>query len=416
MIKSRKIANIIDKWLNEKEIIILTGVRQVGKTSLLKIIEKKLVDQNISEKNIFRLDLEDFNILTTLNQNPENIFQYVTDRSKRNYFLIDEIQYLDNPSNFLKLLYDKYAPDIKLIVTGSSALELKANFQDSLVGRKTTFEVLPLDFEEFLQFKGFDKIDYLFQENLPIDIKREFDNQLEEYLLYGGMPAVVLQSDYQKKEKLLSEYVGTYINKDVRMIGKIDNVSKFNNTIKVIASQIGNLLNINELTNTVGVDRRHLENFLNILEHTFVLYRVAPYLLNIRSQITKMHKIYFFDTGIRNAILNNFSDLDSRADCGALFENFVYLELRKKGGDSIYFYRTTAGQEVDFVVEGQGRVNLIEVKFQDLKKNIDERVISSLLGKVNKGTGQVINRSLNSKGDLIRYRDYRFAGRLSKEF
>ena len=106
--------------------------------------------------------MEDINILNTLNESPENIFQYVLDKNKKNYFLMDEIQYLDNPSNFLKLLYDKYSGKIKLIVTGSSSLELKADFQDSLAGRKVAFEIKPLDFEEFLQFKNFGRIDYLF--------------------------------------------------------------------------------------------------------------------------------------------------------------------------------------------------------------------------------------------------------------
>ena len=147
MIKSRKITDIIGKWIDEKEIIILTGVRQVGKTSLLQLIEEKIKMKNVSGKNIFYLSLEDINILNALNESPENIFQYVLDKNKKNYILIDEIQYLDNPSNFLKLLQDKYSGKIKLIVTGSSSLELKANFQDSLAGRKVTFEINTLDFE-----------------------------------------------------------------------------------------------------------------------------------------------------------------------------------------------------------------------------------------------------------------------------
>lgn len=408
MIKSRKIAKVIEKWLTEKEIIILTGVRQVGKTSLLQLMRKKLISKNIAAKNIFYLSLEDLNVLNVLNGDPENIFQYVLDRNKRNYFLIDEIQYLDNPSNFLKLLYDKYADHIKLVVTGSSSLELKANFQDSLVGRKVTFEITPLDFEEFLQFKDFGKLDYLSKKELPIDIKKKFDNELEEYLLYGGMPAVVLQRDIEKKKKLLEEYISTYVNKDIRAIGRIDNIIHFNNLIKALASQIGNLLNINELSNSLNIDRRTLEKYLEILEYTFVLYKVLPYAGNIRSQITKMPKVYFFDCGIRNAILNNFLIMNSRSDAGALFENFVYMELKKNISEQISFYRTTAGSEIDFIVERQDKICPIEVKFKELQRKIDERVIVNFMQKTGKkGFGSIVNLSLNNN-DLIKYFDYRF--------
>lgn len=410
MIKPRKIANTIEKWIDEKEIIILTGVRQVGKTSLLQLIEEKLRIKNVSEKNIFYLSMEDINILNTLNENPENIFKYVLNENKKNYFLIDEIQYLDNPSNFLKLLYDKYSSKIKLIVTGSSSLELKANFQDSLAGRKVTFEINPLDFEEFLQFKNFSHIDYLPKKDLPDNIKKEFDDALEEYLLYGGMPAVVLQDDKEKKIKLLDEYISAYINKDIRAIGKIENIANFNNFIKTISSQVGGLLNVNELSNTLNIDRRTLEKYLDLLEYTFVLYKSSPFLGNARSQITKMQKIYLFDNGIRNAILENFIAIDVRSDAGALFENFVYMELKKNISDKIFFYRTAGGGEIDFITENGGKIYPIEVKFKRLRKKIDERVIENFIAKSKKEClANVVNLSLDdASGEVVRYIDYRF--------
>jgi predicted AAA+ superfamily ATPase len=409
MIKSRKITGIIEKWIDEKEIIIITGVRQVGKTSLLQLLEKKIKAKNISEKNIFYLSLEDLNVLNSLNENPENIFRYALDKNKKNYFLIDEIQYLDNPSNFLKLLYDKYAGQIKLIITGSSALELKADFQDSLAGRKATFEINPLDFEEFLQFKNFAYIDYLSKKDLPENIKKEFDDKLEEYLLYGGMPAVVLQDDKEKKTKLLKEYIGAYINKDIRAIGKIENIARFNNFIKVIASQIGGLLNINELSNTLNINRRTLEKYLELLEYTFILGKALPFLGNIRSQITKMPKIYLFDNGIRNAILENFIAIDSRNDAGVLFENFVFMELKKNISDKIFFYRTAGGGEIDFITERDGKIFPLEVKFKRLRNKIDERVIENFIIKSKKEClAKVVNLSLNDNNKTIKYVDYRF--------
>jgi predicted AAA+ superfamily ATPase len=409
MIKSRKIAKSIEKWIDEKEIIILTGVRQVGKTSLLQLIENKIKEKNVGEKNVFYLSLEDINVLNVLNENPENIFQYILDKDKKNYFLIDEIQYLDNPSNFLKLLYDKYAGKIKLIVTGSSSLELKAKFQDSLAGRKVTFEITPLDFEEFLQFKKFEYLDFFSKKDLPENIKKEFDKNLEEYLLYGGMPAVVLQETKEKKIKLLEEYVGAYLNKDIRAIGKIENVASFNNFIKVIASQIGGLLNINELTNTLNIDRRTIEKYLDLLEYTFVLYKISPFLGNIRSQITKMQKIYIFDNGVRNAILGNFVEINNRNDTGALFENFIYMELKKNISNKIFFYRTTSGGEIDFIVEKNDKTYALEIKFKKLHKKIDERIIENFRVKLKKEClMSIVNQSLNDSSGLVKYIDYRF--------
>lgn len=409
MIKYRKIAKVIEKWLREKEIIILTGVRQVGKTSLLELLQSKLLTENINPRSVIYLSLENFNILGELNENPENIFKYAEGINERCYFFIDEIQYLDNPSNFLKLLYDKYGEKIKLIVTGSSSLELKANFQDSLVGRKVTFEILPLDFEEFLQFQAFSDIEYLTRADVPLDIMKKFDHALEEFLIYGGMPAVVMQQDREKKTILLGEYINTYINKDVRAIGKIDNIATFNNFIKIMASQIGNLLNVSELSNTLNLDRRTLVKYLDLLEQTFVMYKISPYLGNVRSQITKMQKIYYFDSGIRNAIMNNFSALKDRTDAGALFENFVYMEYKKIIKEQVFFYRTTGGAEIDFVFEGQNNIFAVEVKYKALKKQIDERVLENFDAKIKKQIQRiVINLSLNKNQGLVHYGDYRF--------
>ena len=171
MLYKRNIQEKINKWLLEEEIIVLNGPRQVGKTSLLKLLQNELMLQQIREEQIFYLNLEKLEVLDDLNKSPENLLNYIKIKGKKAYFLLDEIQYLDNPSNFLKHIYDEYRDKVKLIVTGSSSLELKAKLQDSLVGRKISFMVKPLCFEEFLRFKKSDVLEYYHKGDIPLEIK-----------------------------------------------------------------------------------------------------------------------------------------------------------------------------------------------------------------------------------------------------
>jgi len=402
MLYKRKIQQKISKWLLKDEIIILNGPRQVGKTSLLKLLQTELKRKGIKEERIFYLNLKDLEILDELNSSPKNILNYIKNKNKnkKNYFFIDEIQYLDNPSNFLKYLYDEHRSKIKLIITGSSSLELKTKLQDSLVGRKVAFKIIPLCFEEFLQFKKADILDYYYQKNIPATVQNKFKKYLDEYLIFGGMPKVALTSDREDKKILLKNYVNDYINKDVRYIGKIDNLLKFNQLVKVLANQIGNLLNINELSNTLSMTRLEIERYINLLEYTFVLHKVTPYCKNIRSQITKMPKIYLFDLGIRNQILNNFVEPINRSDSGSLFENFIYLELMQNiSEESIYFYRTIHKAEIDFIFEKNGVVYPIEVKYKKFNKPSSAKVLSGFCksGKINCPRGYIVNLSLNQK-------------------
>lgn len=408
MLYPRKITKEVKKWLFEKEIIILNGPRQVGKTTLLEILKSELAKAGVSEKTIFYLNLEELKILETLNQDPENILKYVINPKEKNYFFLDEIQYLDNPSNFLKHLYDKYAGRIKIIATGSSSLELKAKLQDSLAGRKVSFLVNPLTFEEFLNFKNFPDISYFKKEEIPEDIKSEFDKELDEYLIYGGMPAVVLQRDKKLKRKMLEEYVSAYVNKDIRVIGKIESIARFNALVKILSSQIGNLLNISELSNAAKISRRNTEKYLDLLEYTFVLDKISPFKKNVRKQVIKMPKIYFFDMGVRNAILGNFLELESRQDSGRLFENFVFLELKNQRKNKIFFYRSVNKAEIDFVIEEEAKIILIESKYKKLVRPIDSRVLENFLEKEkNVKKAVVVNLNLNRKDNSVEYIDYR---------
>ena len=352
-----------------KEYTILIGARQTGKSTLLKQLA---IDLRESKKQVVFFNLDRKELLLDFNQNPENIFKYFTvEAESRVYALIDEIQYLDDPANFLKLLYDEYADKLKIIATGSSAFYIDRQFKDSLMGRKKIFELQTLDFEEFLLFKN---VSFLVDELVLIRqnklVKSVFEGQLwaflDEYINYGGYPAVVLESDIAAKIERLQEIKDAYVKIDFLEAGITDE-SKFYRLLILLASQTGNLLNINELSNTLKLSSITIENYLFVLQKCFYITLVKPYFQNLRKELTKMPKIYFNDLGLRNVLINYFSPVEQRADKGALLENFVYRrqqELWNK--DQIKFWRTADGNEIDFIIETsfqQGEA--IEVKFSE---------------------------------------------------
>lgn len=358
----RQILTKIHPFIKRKEAIIIRGMRRVGKTSLLNLIKEELLEKiKIKEENIYFFDLEKLDLREDFNKDPENLLKYIHNHKQKNYVFIDEIQYLDNPSNFLKIIVDHF-PNLKIFTTGSSSLDIKRKIQDSLIGRAVYFQLLPLNFSEFIQFKK-----EIFPVN-PTDIQlKKLKQFLDEYLLYGGFPDIVLEKNEGLKKELLKNYINLYITKDIRNLAEIENISSFNNLAKILASQSGNILNKHEISNTLNLAQKTTERYLDILEHTFVLTRLSPFFKNIRSRITKMQKIYFYDLGIRNVLVDNFSAMSFRIDNGAIFENFIFLELiNKLGKENLYFYRTTHGTEIDFITDSPKLA--IEVKYKKFKE------------------------------------------------
>lgn len=383
----RKILSDILNWLDDPEIILLIGSRQVGKTSLLQLIIQELRNRNIPENLIRFFNLEDINTFKILNAGPKDFINYLNthgiDINRRNYIFIDEIQYLDNPSNFLKLLADEYKT-LKIFTTGSSTLLIKEKFKDSLVGRKQVFEVHPLSFKEYLIFKNIPHLANLINENslhriifdnfIPsIDtlhvLAQEIKPLFEEYSLYGGYPKVCLEPDYIKKTRDLLEIYNFYIRKDIKDLMWIENVTSFNNLIQLLAIQTGNLFNLQTVTKTIGIARETLQKYMFLLENTFIIKTAQPYFKNKKKEITKMPKIYFQDIGLRNAILSNFQSLQLRTDAGYVMENTIYSQLIKTLDPliKINFWRTTSKAEVDFILVKDVIVP-IEVKYQTFKE------------------------------------------------
>ncbi|RDC54749.1 ATP-binding protein [Pedobacter chinensis] len=361
--------------LKKTQHTIVIGPRQIGKTTLVKQLAEQLSRDN---ELVYFLTFEDPAILETVNNHPENIFNYTllpTDipADKRLYLIIDEVQYAKDPSNFLKLLYDKYSPKLKVIATGSSAFYIDKSFKDSLAGRKKVFEFFPLAFDEFLHFKGEDDLIAEWRQMIKRATyqgtqRNRINTLFDEYLVYGGYPAVVLADTEQEKQEMLRELVNSYMKKDALEAG-IKEELKFFQLARLLADQTGNLVNHHELANTLQMASSTIENYIYLMQKTFIVQLLSPFYGNVRKELTKMSKVYFNDNGLRNTLLNNFSKLNDRADKGALLENYTYCRLRQLyGTDHLHFWRTADGNEVDFVVEeslGSGKA--YEVKYSDVQ-------------------------------------------------
>jgi predicted AAA+ superfamily ATPase len=371
MIMERQIFSKLVQHLDKKAFTILIGARQVGKTTVLKQLYKLILSE---KKSAFYLSFEDPAILTQINEHPENIFRFVAKPVENNgviYVFIDEVQYAHNPSNLLKYLYDTYAPSLKILATGSSAFYIDQKFQDSLAGRKTIFELFPLNFEEFLLFKNKEDLisDFKLIKSNPTYISTQintFKLLLEEYMQFGSYPAVVLAESVEDKIAILKELKNSFLKKDI-LESEIENEEKFYRLLTILASQIGQMLNQHELANTLKLNEKTLSRYIFILQKCFHIQLVKPYFNNIRKELTKMPNAYFNDLGLRNCLLNQFGNIFERTDKGEILENLVYSLLRDSNErDTIKYWRTADNNEVDFVVEtsfNQGKA--FEVKWSE---------------------------------------------------
>lgn len=368
MIK-RNIFHKLEAHLTKKECTVIVGARQTGKTTLIKMLQQHLQEQ---KQITYSFTLEDVTILNALNEHPENIFRFILKQEQeKTYLFIDEIQYLKNPSNFLKYLYDIYAPNLKIICTGSSAFYIDEKFADSLAGRKKIFELYTLDFEEFLVFNKADDLliewSQMRKQSDYISLKRSDINYFfHQYLQYGGYPAVVLAESQTEKEEILKELSNSFLKKDIYEFG-ILHYDKFFKLLTVLAHQTGSLMNVNELSNTLDISTTTVNHYLHILKKSFHIEMITPFHKNIRKELIKMPKLYFHDLGFRNIMAQNFSSIDLRLDKGFLIENYLFTRLRNLyTAEYIHFWRTSTYDEVDFIYRNENRVlNAIEVKFNE---------------------------------------------------
>lgn len=356
-IYKRKIIDEILKYLYEKEVLILYGARQVGKTFILYWLRNFLFEK---QEQTYYLDLEERKYLEILNQGPENLKKLLLeqgfDLEKRIFVLIDEIQYLKNPTNFLKLVNDHYR-NFKLIVSGSSTFEIRKKIGKALVGRALIFEIFGLSFEEFLIFKKYVKgIKPVLTGVKEEELKKLF----AEFILFGSYPKISLIPEKEKKEKYLWQIIDTYLKKDIRDLAEVKEIEKFNKLLEVLASQTGKLLNIKELSNTCRLAKQTVQHYLFVLENTYVIRLVRPFFKNLRSELFKTPKVYFYDSGLAHLL---WLKVISPEILGEIFETAVFSEIVKRfGKESVNFWRTKDKKEIDFILKIQNKTIPIEAK------------------------------------------------------
>ncbi len=365
----RKIEENLRKWIKRKEIIIIKGPRQSGKTTLLLHLKEKFGGEYIT--------LEDEEMLESFENSPKKFIKRFL-KNQRNVLYIDEAQYSKKVGKLLKILFDLYSEKIKLIVTGSGSFDVKVEIGKYLVGRAIYFELLPLDFEEFIMWKAKDLLDvYIDYKNFVISFiqgkdasfpeiayRKEFRNLMEEYITYGGFPQIVKEEDYEIKKELLKNLVKTYLEKDVFFFFNIRHLEKFRNTLKYLSFNSGSVLEISSMCNALKLDYKTIENYISVLVNTYILFLLSPFHKNLATELRKSKKIYFLDSGMRNALLNNYLPLDSRTDKGSMLEHFILRELiaLTQSFENIYYWRTTGKAEVDFVLNIKNEIIPIEVK------------------------------------------------------
>jgi len=368
----RDLYHKIIEHLDRNEYTIITGARQTGKSTLLKQTADYCKKKNVP---VVLLNLENKDILTELEQTPLNLMKFLPDTDKKIIVFLDEVQYLSDPSNFLKLIYDEYKEKIKIVATGSSAFYIDRKFNDSLSGRKQIFFLPTCSFIEYLKFNSavhlLDELNQIKNKeeykSLVLQlIKKEHDN----YVIYGGYPAVILEKEINEKINILTDIRDSFIKKDILESG-IKNEIEFYKLFRILAAQTGNLLNVNELSKTLQIKHETAENYLYVLQKCFYIALVKPYSKNIRNELTKMSKVYFLDTGIMNVLTNNFQPLEEKINKGNYWENIYFRQIAELYGISnINFWRTASGNEVDFIIQKTGKPSCaVEVKYSKDKVN-----------------------------------------------
>ncbi len=343
----RKQQKNLTSLLTPGKVCILYGARRVGKTTLLNMFLKN------TDYNYLFVSGDDISVRDYLGSQS---IQKLTDFVGNNQLLVvDEAQRVNQIGLNLKIIVD-HIPNIKVIATGSSSFDLAKDIGEPLTGRKTTLKLYPIAQQELSEMEE----------------RHETSSKLEGRLIYGSYPEIVLSNDNSQKESYLRELVNSYLFKDILELEGIRHSDKLIRLLQLIAFQIGKEVSLNELGSQLGMSKNTVEKYLDLLEKTFVVFKRKGYNRNQRKSISKNHRYYFIDIGIRNALVDNFNPLNLRDDVGALWENYIIVERMKRNENlrnspSSYFWRTYSRAEIDLLEEKNTVINSYEMKW-NLKK------------------------------------------------
>lgn len=348
----RRILQALRERVDTPEIIVVTGMRRVGKTTALRMIHDEIPSANKAFIDIENpidqraFEEKDFNNIWA------NLQAYGISAREKAYLFLDEIQAMPGIVTAVKYLYDHAGdgpsapPAVKFFLTGSSSYYLKNLFPESLAGRKRILELAPLDFEEFLRFKGQPRPfaeTFAAKEKGKNAVRFEKERKLyDEYLAWGGFPQVALAEDPRDKAALLNDIIKSYFEKDVRQISDFRQISQFRDLLLLLLQRAGSRLDVTKLASEAGLSRQTVYAYLAFLQGTYVVDLILPYTLNRDREISGTRKVYLCDTGF----LNYFAKVDS----GTLLENAVYLHLRRHG--EVRYYQRRTGRELDFILPG----------------------------------------------------------------
>lgn len=343
MFYPRKILPQLEKELATREIIVLTGMRQVGKTTLLDYLFNKVVSKNKVlldlENPLHRRIFEEENFDNIWN----NLAQFGISKKKKAYIFLDEVQNLPQVSQAVKYLYDHWRA--KFFLTGSSSFYLKNLFPESLAGRKLVFELFPLTFEELLIFKNIKKdFPLVFSQKVKRKNKiayERYSKYYQEYLEFGGFPAVVLELNSQRKGQLLEEIFKSYFEKDVKNLADFKDISKLRDLILLLVPRLSSKIDISKLASELSLARETVYNYLSFLEQTYFISLLPRFSKSIDRQAAGRKKLFFCDTGLANFL--------GKASLGQLFENSIYQNLRPRF--KLHFFSKKGKNEIDFIVD-----------------------------------------------------------------
>ena len=402
MLIKRHLFDDLKAHLAKKEITLITGPRQAGKTTLMMLLKEHVQSQD-KRAVVFNLDIE---IDRQFFESQDGLLRKIVLElgGDGGYVFIDEIQRKENAGLFLKGLYDMNLP-YKFIVSGSGSLELKEKIHESLAGRKRIFELSTLSFTEFVNHKT----DYQYEHNLPEFFaleKQKRQGLLDEYLSFGGYPRVVLEDTVNEKRKVIAELYQSYLERDIAYLLGVQKTERFTALTRLMASQVGQLATISEIANTLNLNAATVNNYLWNMEKTFLLHKVTPYFKNVRKELTKTPVFYFYDLGMRNYALGAFGGTSvSPSEGGFLFQNFIYNLLAEKIADTsnqIHHWRTTDKAEVDFVLDKNAEAIPLEIKYRLLNATESSRSFQSFISTYHPSKGYIVHlgenmqRSINS--------------------